>query len=426
MEKSLSAEDIAAVVNHTMAHYVSKNPAQVLPQHHTGNGFTFRSPAITVTGPYCVSKLGDTLLELGATNVLLVADKLVYQLGLVSGCEQAITSAGIGLTVFSDVEGEPDTAIINKGINVLKQSKADFVIGIGGGSALDAAKGMAVMVDHQGPLVDIKIGGIASRKVGLGAIPTTAGTGSEATDIAVIQDLEYGIKVPVKGPALVPDFALLDPVLMVGVPANVTAATGIDTLTHAIEAYVSRQTNPLSKAYAYHAIETLIKALPVAVGCGDDLDMRFEMSIAAYKAGIAFSNAGLGLTHAIAHQIGAHYHIPHGVANAILLPYVMAFNALTCEKGYAELAVAMGVKHEPMTRRESCNAVIKVVRSLVLDLGLPNALSAYKVNADDFQQLAERAMLDICLIGNPRQVTATQIVVLLNQVLAGEFPEGYR
>ncbi len=425
MEQNISAKDIADVVNQTMVKYLTEYPTQALDQHQASNGFTFRSPAITVTGPYCVNQLGDTLLELGATHVLLVSDKLVYQLGLVAGCEQAITRAGIRLTLFTEVEGEPDTAIIKEGIKVLKQSKADFVVGIGGGSALDAAKGMAVMIDHQGPLADLKVGGIASRKVGLGSIPTTAGTGSEATDITVIQDLEYGIKVPIKGPALVSDFALLDPVLMLGVPDNVTAATGIDTLTHAIEAYVSRQTNPLSKAYAYHAIETVIKALPVAVGCGDDLDMRFEMSIAAYKAGMAFSNAGLGLVHAIAHQIGAYYHIPHGVANAILLPYVMAFNALTCEKGYADLAIAMGIKHESMTRRECCNAVIQRVRSLVLDLGLPNVLTACNINADDFPQLAEQAMLDICLIGNPRQVTASQIVVLLNQILVGEFPEGY-
>lgn len=430
MEQNISAKQIADVVNQTMAqyltHYPEQHTAEAAPaQSRPGKGFTFRSPAITVTGEYCVSQLGETLRELGATHVLLVADKLVHQLGLVAGCEQAIIGAGIGLTLFTDVDGEPDTAIINLGIKALKQSHADFVVGIGGGSALDAAKGMAVMADHQGPLSDLVIGGIASRKVGLGAIPTTAGTGSEATDITVIKDLEHGIKVPVKGPALVPDFALLDPALMLGVPAEVTAATGIDTLTHAIEAYVSRNTNPLSKAYAYHAVETVIKALPVAVGCGDDLDMRYEMSVAAYKAGMAFSNAGLGLTHAIAHQIGAHYHIPHGVANAILLPYVMAFNALSCEKGYAELATAMGSKRESMTRRECCNAVIQTVRRLVEDLGLPNTLTVYNVNASDFPQLAEQAMLDICLIGNPRQVTAAQIVVLMNQVLAGEFPGGY-
>jgi alcohol dehydrogenase class IV len=430
MEQNMSANDIATVVNQTITQYLMESGSlQVKPQSSdrqcSGKSFTFRSPAITVTGAYCVNQLGETLLELGATHVLLVADKLVHQLGLVSGCEQSIALAGIRLTLFAEVEGEPDTAIINQGIQVLKQSKADFVVGIGGGSALDAAKAMAVMIDHQGPLADLKIGGIASRKVGLGSIPTTSGTGSEATDIAVIQDLEYGIKIPLKGPALVPDFALLDPVLMLGVPDHVTAATGIDTLTHAIEAYVSRETNPLSKAYAYHAIETVIKSLPVAVGCGDDLDMRYEMSIAAYKAGMAFSNAGLGLTHAIAHQIGAQYHIPHGVANAILLPYVMAFNALSCEKGYAELAGAMGIKIESMTRRESCNAVIQMVRSLVQDLGLPNSLSVYNINAGDFPQLAERVMLDICLIGNPRQVTEAQIVVLLNRVLVGDFPVAY-
>lgn len=409
----VSTADIASIVN------------QTLKQYRPYKGFTFRSPSITVTGGYCVNQLGDILQELGATHVLLVADKMVWQLGLVAGCEAAISMAGLGLTVFNDVEGEPDSALIGRGVAALKTSKADFVLGVGGGSALDAAKAIAVVGDYQGPLADFKVGGLASRCVGLGAIPTTAGTGSEVTDITVIKDLVHNIKVPIKGPALVPDMALLDPALMLGVPAGITAATGVDTLTHAVEAYVSRQVNPLSKAYAYHAMETLIRALPVAVGCGEDMDMRYDMAVSAYKAGLAFSNAGLGLTHAIAHQIGSRYHIPHGVANAILLPYVMAFNALCCEAGYAEVASALGVSRESMTQRERCNAAITSVRQLVIDLRLPTSLAGFGVVEHDLPQLAEQAMQDICLIGNPRQVTPAQIVALLEQVLSGEFPEGY-
>ncbi|MGF1871622.1 iron-containing alcohol dehydrogenase family protein [Photobacterium indicum] len=410
---SVSSNEIASIVQ------------QTLQQYRPYRGFTFRSPAITVTGGHCVNQLGDILLELGATHVLLVADKMVYQLGLTTGSENAIRLAGLKLTLFTDVEGEPDSRLIARGQAVLSTSKADFVLGIGGGSALDAAKAIAVIGDYQGPLTAFKVGGIASRQVGLGAIPTTAGTGSEVTDITVIKDAELDIKVPVKGPALVPDLALLDPALMLGVPAGITAATGVDTLTHAVEAYVSRQTNPLSKAYAYHAIEALIKALPVAVGYGQDMDKRYDMAVAAYKAGLAFSNAGLGLTHAIAHQIGARYHLPHGVANAILLPYVMAFNALSCEADYAEIANALGVSREAMTQRDRCRVAILTVRQLVVDLGLPTSLADVGITEQDLALLAEQAMQDICLQGNPRQVTPVQIVELLKQVIAGQLPEGY-
>ncbi|TKB56568.1 iron-containing alcohol dehydrogenase [Ferrimonas aestuarii] len=408
MTQTHSAADIATVVQQTLQNF------------RPNRGFTFRSPAITVTGEYCVSQLGDALLELGASHVLMVVDRQVWQMGLLEGCESAIRLAGLQLTLFTEVEGEPDSELMTKGIEVLTQSGADFVLGIGGGSALDTAKAIAVVGDYHGPLTEFEVGGLASRKVGLGAIPTTAGTGSEATDITVINDVRHNIKVPIKGPALVPDLALLDPMLMLGVPASITAATGLDALTHAIESYVSKQSNLLSQAYAYHAMETVMAALPIAVGCGDNIERRFELAVAAYKAGLAFSNSGLGLTHAIAHQLGAKYHIPHGVANAILLPYVMSFNALCCEQEFAEVAKALGVSRDSMTPRQRCQAAIDAVRQLAADLGLPSSLREFGVLEADFDALATDAMADICLVGNPRQVTHGQVMQLMRQALEGE------
>lgn len=393
--------------------------ANTIQQSKLYKGFFFRSPAITLTGGYSVNQIGDVLVELGVTKVFIVVDKLVYQLGLLEGCQQSITIAGIEYTIFSEVSGEPDSEVINNCIQQFKIANADFVLGIGGGSALDVAKAVAVMVDYTGNLSDFKVGGLASRRVGLGAIPTTAGTGSEVTDITVVKDVTTGVKLPIKGPALVPDLAIIDPALMLGVPAEVTAATGIDTLTHAIEAYVSKQSNPLSKAYAYHAVEAVAHSLRRAVGCGDNLDDRYDMAVAAYKAGLAFSNAGLGLTHAISHQIGSQFHIPHGTANAILLPYVMAFNALVSEAEYAELAVAMGVARENMTQRECCWAAIHAVSQLVQDLGLPTSLAHTDIHLESMLQISEDALEDICLGGNPRTVTAKQIISLLQDVVTG-------
>ncbi|MFC1237245.1 iron-containing alcohol dehydrogenase family protein [Vibrio sp. F74] len=404
---SFSREELVQVVTNS------------IQQSKLYKGFFFRSPAITLTGGYSVNQIGDVLIELGVTKVFIVVDKMVYQLGLLEGCQHSLTFAGIEYTIFSEVVGEPDSDIISKCIQKMKTADADFVLGIGGGSALDVAKAVAVMVDYTGSISDFKVGGLASRRVGLGAIPTTAGTGSEVTDITVVKDLATGVKLPIKGPALVPDLAIIDPALMLGVPPEVTAATGVDTLTHAIEAYVSRGSNPLSKAYAYHAVEAVARSLRRAVGCGDNLDDRYDMAVAAYKAGLAFSNAGLGLTHAISHQIGSQFHIPHGTANAILLPYVMAFNALVSEAEYAELAVALGVARENMTQRECCWAAIKAVSQLVQDLGLPTSLAHVDIHLESMLSLAEDALEDICLGGNPRTVTAKQIISLLQDVVSG-------
>ncbi|WP_022941758.1 iron-containing alcohol dehydrogenase family protein [Psychromonas hadalis] len=411
---ALSHEDVASIVS------------QSIRKQNVYKGFTFRSPAVTILGGNCINQIGDALLELGARHILIVADKTVNKLGLVTACQDSIVMAGLKFTLFSEVCGEPDSDLIYQGVEILRQSQADFVLGIGGGSALDTAKGIAVIEDYKGPLSELKLGGISSRKVGLGAVPTTAGTGSEATDITVIKDLKNNIKVPIKGASLVPDIAVLDPNLMLGVPAHITAATGVDTLTHAIESYVSLHSNPLSKAYAYHAIETLITALPIAVGNGDNLDARYDMSVSAYKAGLAFSNSGLGLIHAIAHQIGARYDISHGDANAILLPYVMVFNSLTCEKEYAELAVALGVSRDSMTQRERCRVTIMAVRELIVDLGLPTSLANFNVNKQDFSKISKRAIQDICLMGNPRKVSRVQIEDLLDKVFEGTLPAGYQ
>ncbi|QIZ75697.1 iron-containing alcohol dehydrogenase family protein [Ferrimonas lipolytica] len=406
---------IESISNATIADVVRQTLEQFRPNH----GFTFRSPAITVTGEYCVSQLGDALQELGAQHVMLVTDRNIHQLGLVSGCESAITLAGIELTLFADVNGEPDSKLVRQGYATLQQCQADFILGVGGGSALDCAKAIAVIGDHYGPLSELKVGGVCSRRVGLGAIPTTAGTGSEATDITVIFDQTQKIKVPIKGPALVPDLALLDPTLMSGVPAAITAATGLDALTHAVESYVSIQSNPLSRAYAYHAMQSIFHTLPKVVGYGQDLALRGQMAVASFKAGLAFSNSGLGLTHAIAHQIGARYHLAHGVANAILLPYVMQFNALCCQHEYAHIATALGVSRDAMTERERCQAAIDAIKQLADDLGLPNQLASVGVTVQDLPLLAEQAMQDICLQGNPRQVEQAQIEQLIRQAIGG-------
>jgi alcohol dehydrogenase len=212
-----------------------------------------------------------------------------------------------------------------------------------------------------------------------------------------------------------PDLAIIDAGLMINLPASVTAATGIDALTHAIEAFTARNSNPLSNALAIAAIEKLAHALPIVVGNGEDHQARSDMAIAAYEAGLAFSNSGLGLVHAISHQVGAHYGLAHGVANGIMLPFVMEFNGLVCRAEYGAIAQVFGVARETMTVRQQCDAGVKAVRQLLADIGLPATLAQVGADKKDFAEMANAALQDICITTNPRSVTATDIKYILQR-----------
>ena len=212
-----------------------------------------------------------------------------------------------------------------------------------------------------------------------------------------------------------PDLAIVDPGLMLHLPASVTAATGIDALTHAIEAFTALAANPLSKALAIAAIQKLSQALPVAVGNGQNRTARLDMAIASYQAGMAFSNSGLGLVHAISHQVGARYGLAHGVANGILLPFVMDFNGLVCRNEYAAIAQVFGVVREAMTVRQRCDAGVMAVRQLLADIGLPSNLKEAGARPEHFAEMAAAALQDICLVSNPRSVTEDDIIQILHQ-----------
>lgn len=379
--------------------------------------FNFSSPRQTVVGEGAVLKLGALLRKRGTTHVFIVADEVVYQRGLMASAQRCLSRVDIAVTVFPGITREPSSEVLQQGLSVLAQCKADFVLGFGGGSAMDAAKAIALMASDNSSLEEISaLGFDGQRVIGLGAVPTTAGTGSEVTDITVIMNPERAKKYVAKNSELMPDLAVIDPVLMLELPASVTAATGIDALTHAIEAYVARGSNPLSCALATAAIKSIPRHLPRAVGHGGDMRSRLGMAVAAYNAGLAFSNSGLGLVHAISHQVGAHCGVAHGVANGILLPHVMEFNALVCRSEYAEIARAMGVTRENMDVRQQAQAGIAAVRQLADDIGLPDSFADFGLHVEDISPLADAALQDICIATNPRSVEKTDIVNLLRQV----------
>ncbi len=379
--------------------------------------FSFNSPRQTLVGEGSILKLGTLLQDLGVKHVLIVADEVVYQHGLVASAQRCLARVDIEVTVFARITREPSSDVLEQGLTVLAESKADFVLGFGGGSALDAAKAIALMGSCNVSLEEITDTAFKGRRtIGLGAVPTTAGTGSEVTDITVIMHSDRDRKFLAKNIELMPDLAVIDPGLMLGLPASVTAATGIDALTHAIEAYVARGANPLSRALATSAIKIIPHDLPRAVGNGTDMTARLGMAVAAYKAGLSFSNSGLGLVHAISHQVGAHCGVAHGVANGILLPHIMEFNALVCRSEYAEIAEALGTAREGMNERQQCEAGIAAVRQLTADIGLPDSFEEFGLRVEDMSALADAALEDICIKTNPRSVEKEDIVQLLRQV----------
>lgn len=379
--------------------------------------FTFNSPRQTVVGEGSVLKLGALLRKRDVAHVLIVVDEVVYQRGLMASAQRCLSRVDIQVTIFPKIAREPSNEVIEQGLIVLAQCKADFIIGFGGGSAMDAAKAIALMASCNVSLEEISASGFeGQRNIGLGAVPTTAGTGSEVTDITVIMDSGRMKKYVAKNGELMPDLAVIDPALMLELPATVTAATGIDALTHAIEAYVASGSNPLSCALATAAISSIPLDLPRAVGNGGDIQSRLGMAVAAYKAGLAFGNSGLGLVHAISHQVGAHCGVAHGVANGILLPYVMEFNALVCRSEYADIAKAMGVTRESMNVRQQAQSGIAAIRQLANDIGLPSSFAEFGLRVEDIGPLADAALQDICITTNPRSVEKSDIVNLLRQV----------
>ncbi|WP_100639720.1 iron-containing alcohol dehydrogenase family protein [Marinobacter salexigens] len=378
--------------------------------------FNFNAPRQTLMGEGAILKIGDKLRQLGASQVLVIADRVVHEQGLMRSMERSLERAGIKFTIYPCITREPDETLVASATELLARNQADFVLGFGGGSALDAAKAIALAGTSQSSLQQLAEPGFAGRRViGLGAVPTTAGTGSEVTDISVIMCADRWHKFVIKHVDLMPDLAIVDPGLMLDLPPLVTAATGIDALTHAIEAYGARSSHPLAKALAICAVQSIAEALPIVVGNGGDIAARLTMATAAYKAGLAFSNSGLGLVHAISHQIGARYRLAHGIANGILLPYVMRFNALVCQREYAAIAHMLGVTRTGMTEREQCMASIDAVRQLLADLGLPGNLAGTNIHRDDFAAIATDALADVCIRDNPRNVTEADIVTLLEE-----------
>ena len=387
-----------AEISRIITHTVDRMNAMAVHQ--------FSLPPNTYIGAGAIARTGEAIEKCGVRKVLVMTDELLNKLGLPAGMYRALSHSGIDYDVFCMPTGEPCSNEVEAAARQAAESGCGAIVAFGGGSALDAAKAVALLLANPGRTVGELESApqINPRTMPLVAVPTTAGTGSEATTVSVITDSVRHVKRLLVHDSLMPDLAIIDACLMLGVPSNVTAATGIDALTHAIEAYVANGATPMTQALAYRAIGLIGEALPIAVGKGNDVQAREAMALASYMAGIAFSNAGLGLCHAMAHQIGAAYGIPHGVANAIILPSVMHYNQLVCKKAYQEIGLAL------CGRMMDAAEAVQSVQNLVVELGLPSNLIVAGARKEDFARFAEAALEDPCLNGNPRTASKAQIV----------------
>lgn len=375
---------------------------------------------VSYFGPGARKELPEVVKRLGKNKALIVTDAGLVKFGVAKMVTDVLDEAGIPFEIFSDVKPNPTVSNVKNGIEAYKASGADFIIAIGGGSSIDTAKAVGIVINNPEFSDIVSLEGCAPtthKSVPIVALPTTAGTAAETTINYVIIDEENHKKMVCVDPNDIPAVAIVDAELMYSLPASLTAATGMDALTHAIEGYITKGAWALSDMFEIEAIRMISRNLPTAVAEPSNPEARDAMAVAQYVAGMAFSNVGLGLVHGMAHPMGSLFDIPHGVANALLLPTIMEWNMPACLDKYPAIAEAMGVDISGMTREEAAQAACDAVKALAIKVGIPQHLSELGIAEKDIQALSEQAIADVCTPGNPRDVTIEDIVALYKMVL---------
>lgn len=380
--------------------------------------YKFLMPSLSLMGVNCLNQVGEEVESLGFKKALIVTDKVLMEIGTVKKVLDVLEGKNVKYAIYDGVKPNPTVASVNEGLAILKENNCDFVISLGGGSAHDCAKGIALLASNGGEIKDYE--GIDKSKkpqLPLIGINTTAGTGSEMTSFAIITDEERHIKMALVDKHLTPIIAVNDPILMIGMPKSLTAATGMDALTHSIEAYVSTAATPITDACAEKSIELISKYLVRAVENGEDLEARDMMAYAEYLGGMAFNNASLGYVHAMAHQLGGYYNLPHGVCNAILLPYVEEYNKEVSYKRLAKIAKIMGANVDNLTDEESADLCIAKIKELSSKVGIPTGLKELGAKEEDLEILATNALKDACSLTNPRQGTLEDVIAIFRKAM---------
>ena len=365
-------------------------------------------------------ELPEVLNRMGVKKALVCTDKGLLKVGTAQKVTEVLDQCGFPYEIFSDVKPNPTVTNVKDGIKAFADAKADCIIAIGGGSAMDTAKGIGIVTNNPEFSDIVSLEGVAPTKkksVPIIALPTTAGTGAEVTINYVIIDEERQAKMVCVDPNDIPAVAIVDAELMYSLPKSLTAATGMDALTHAIEGYITKGAWVMSDMYELQAIKMIAEFLPLAVEEPTNPKGREGMALAQYIAAQAFSNVGLGLVHGMAHPMGSLHDIPHGVANALLLPTIMEFNMPKCVEKFGVIAQTMGVDTTGMSAQEAAQAAVDAVKALSIRVGIPQTLTALGIKEEDIPALAAQAIADVCTPGNPRDVTEAEIVELYKKVL---------
>ena len=375
---------------------------------------------VSYFGPGARQVLPQEVKRLGLHKAFVATDKDLVKFGVADKVLDVLRQAGIPYELFTEIKPNPPVSNVKAGVEAYAKSGADFILAIGGGSSMDTAKAIGIITNNPEFADVVSLEGTADTKhksVPVIALPTTAGTAAEVTINYVITDEENQKKMVCVDPNDIPAIAIVDAELMYTLPKGLTAATGMDALTHAIEGLITKGAWEMSDMFELKAIEMIARHLETAVNEPQNPEARNGMAVAQYIAGMAFSNVGLGVVHGMAHPLGAIFDIPHGVANALLLPTIMEFNAPAALDKYVEIAKAMKVYTDGMTREQAADAAVKAVKDLSLRVGIPQHLSELGIKAEDLDRLADAAMADVCTPGNPREVNKDIILELYKKVL---------
>lgn len=375
---------------------------------------------VSYFGPGAREVLPKEIARLGFKKAFVATDKDLIKFGVADKVLKVLADAGIPYEVFSDIKPNPTTANVKAGVAAFAASGADFIIALGGGSSMDTAKAVGIITNNPEFADVVSLEGVADTKkksVPIIALPTTAGTAAEVTINYVITDEANEKKMVCVDPNDIPVMAIVDAELMYTLPKSLTAATGMDALTHAIEGLITKGAWEMSDMFELKAIEMIARYLETAVNEPQNAEARNGMAVAQYIAGMAFSNVGLGVVHGMAHPMGAIFDIPHGVANALLLPTVMEFNMPAAVDKYVQIAKAMDVYSAGMSKEEAAQAAVDAVRSLAIRVGIPQHLTELGIKETDLDRLATAAAADVCTPGNPRDVNKEIILDLYKKVL---------
>ncbi|WP_192457109.1 L-threonine dehydrogenase [Musicola keenii] len=371
----------------------------------------FYIPALNLMGEGALTEAAKQIQQQGFKHALIVTDGVLNKIGVAAAVQNLLKEFQVDSAIYDGVQPNPTVANVDAGLKILSANNSDCVISLGGGSSHDCAKGIALLATNGGNIEDYEGVDVSAKpQLPLIGINTTAGTASEMTRFCIITDEARHVKMAIVDKNVTPLISVNDPALMEGMPPSLTAATGMDALTHAIEAYVSTAATPITDAVAIKAIELIRDHLRDAVSNGKNKVAREQMAYAQFMAGMAFNNASLGYVHAMAHQLGGFYNLPHGVCNAVLLPHVERYNAQVASARLKVVAQALGVNVSAMSDSEGAEAAIVAINQLARDVGIPAGLKDLGVKEEDFNILADNALKDACGVTNPKQATHAEIV----------------